>query len=346
MSVTKLRLNRVGSAGSRDSLEIAYDSPTGFVAIDNDFEPISKADVESGLKKPYSIPFNVKEVFKVITINTDGLASAEHSTEGKYAVKQSRLMNAILGHPHVRTDDKNKKVKRERFYVCDELKEVDDEVAVIKKRIAVANFINSLDGAGLTNTCAYLRVLVAGKTAKQIFLTLLQERREIVTNLGKREIIEGIAYQNMDKVLGLKTDPMAELVIIVNKAVALGIVVEADGSYRYGGELIALSIDELYKYFRTNEAQYEKGLKPSVFEKDNLPVSFNTSADLGDAMKELKEISPKDPNLLEAERRGALEVRASDLGVQGNIRGMKTETLEQKIREKELFLKAKEEAVK
>jgi len=346
MSIIRLRLNRVGSAGSRDSLELAYDSPLGFVAIDNDFEPITKADVEAGVKKPYSIPFNVKEVFKVITIDTDGLSSTEHSAEGKYAIKQSRLMNAILGHPHVKTDDPNKKVRRERFYVCDELKEVEDEVSAIKKRIAVANFVNSLDAAGLINLCAYLRVLVAGKTPKQIFLSLLQERKEIVTNIGKKEIIEGIAYQNMDKVLGLKADPMAELVIIVNKAVGLGIITEIDGNYKYGGELIALSIEELYKYFRTNEAQYEKGLKTSVFEKDNLPISFNSFTDLNEAMKDLKELTPKDPSQLEAERRGALEVRASNLGVQGNIKGMKTDTLEQKIREKELFLKAKEENAK
>lgn len=148
----------------------------------------------------------------------------------------------------------------------------------------------------------------------------------------------------MDKVLAIKTDEFAELTIIINKAIALNLISQKDNGFWYGGHLIAVSEEELKKHFKDNKELYEKGLKPTVFEHDNLPISFNNALDVSSAMSEISK-EKIDNGTASALRSESLKARAKDLGIQGNINGMKDETLELKIREREQTL-AKIEADK
>ena len=98
-----------------------------------------------------------------------------------------------------------------------------------------------------------------------------------------------------------------------------------------------VSEEELRKHFKDNKEVYEKGLKPSVFEHDNLPISFNSALDVSSAMAEIDK-TKTDNSTASAMRSESLKARAKDLGIQGNINGMKDETLEIKIREREQTL--------
>jgi len=338
-AITKLKIKRNDSGGSITRLELAYDSPLGYIMLDKDMEYATIEQYNSGERKPYEIVLGKKEFFKFINIDLSGAGAQEHSLEKKHYLKQRRLMDAILGHPHVKTEDATKKVTKERFHVVDESKEHSIAATNIKKRIAVGNFVNSLDEGGLKNLCAYLNSPVSNLKAEEVFVKLLDERKELVGKDGRTTVVEGWAYANMDKVLALKTDEFAELTIIINKAVALNIINQKEDGFWYGGRMIANSEEELRKHFTDNPDAYEKGLKVSVFEKDSLPISFNNAKDVKEAMVEIKkEESLNDIGTAEAQRRAGLEARASDLGVQGNIRGMKDDTLQAKIIEKEKTL--------
>lgn len=338
-AITKLKIKRNDSGGSITRLELAYDSPLGYIMLDKDMEYATIEQYNSGERKPYEIVLGKKEFFKFINIDLSGAGAQEYSLEKKHYLKQRRLMDTILNHPHVITEDITKTVTKKRFHVVDESKEHLIAATNIKKRIAVGNFVNSLDEGGMKNLCAYLNNPVPNLKAEEVFVNLLQERKELTSKDGRITVVEGWAYENMDKVLALKTDEFAELTIIINKAVALGIINQKDDGFWYGGRLIANSEEELRKHFKNDSDAYEKGLKVSVFEKDSLPISFNNAKDVSEAMQEIK----KDKSLnsveeAEAQRRAALEARASDLGVQGNIKGMKDDTLQAKIIEKEKTL--------
>ena len=338
-AITRLKIKRNDSGGSIIRLELAYDSPLGYIMLDKDMEYATIEQYNSGERKPYEIVLGKKEFFKFINIDLSGASAQEYSLEKKHYLKQKRLMDTILGHPHVKTEDTTKKVTKERFHVVDESKEHSIAAINIKKRIAVGNFVNSLDEAGLINICAYLNNPVSNLKAEEVFVNLLQERKEIIGKDGRTTAVEGWAYANMDKVLSLKADEFAELTIIINKAVALNIINQKDDGFWYGGRLIANSEEELRKHFKDNSDAYEKGLKVSVFEKDSLPISFNNAKDVSEAMQVIKkEESLTDNGTAEALRRASLEARASDLGVQGNIKGMKDDTLQAKIIEKEKTL--------
>jgi hypothetical protein len=338
-AITRLKIKRNDSGGSITRLELAYDSPLGYIMLDKDMEYATLEQYNSGERKPYEIVLGKKEFFKFINIDLSGASAQDYSLEKKHYLKQRRLMDAILGHPHVKTEDATKRVTKERFHVIDESKEHSIAATNIKKRIAVGNFVNSLDEGGLRNLCAYINNPVQNLKAEEVFVNLLQERKELIGKDGRATVVEGWAYANMDKVLALKSDEFAELTIIINKAVALDIINQKDDGFWYGGRLIANSEEELRKHFKNDVDAYEKGLKVSVFEKDNLPISFNNVKDVKEAMVEIKKVeSMNDINTAEAQRRASLEARASDLGVQGNIRGMKDDTLQAKIIEKEKTL--------
>jgi len=340
----RLKIKRNDSGGSIIRLELAYDSPLGYIALDKDLEYATLEQINKGERTPYEIVLNKKEFFKIIKIDLSGLTAPEHSQEKKYALKQQRLQDVILKHPHVKTDDDEKLVTKLRFFVVDELKEKSIAANTIKKRLAVGNFINSLDEAGLRNTSAYLNYNVSGMKVEDIFVNMLQERTELVGKDGRKTVIEGWAYLDMDKVLAIKTDEFAELTIIINKAIALNLISQKDNGFWYGGHLIAVSEEELKKHFKDNKELYEKGLKPTVFEHDNLPISFNNALDVSSAMSEISK-EKIDNGTASALRSESLKARAKDLGIQGNINGMKDETLELKIREREQTL-AKIEADK
>jgi hypothetical protein len=338
-AITRLKIKRNDSGGSITRLELAYDSPLGYIMLDKDMEYATLEQYNSGERKPYEIVLGKKEFLKFINIDLSGASAQDYSLEKKHYLKQRRLMDAILGHPHVKTEDATKRVTKERFHVIDESKEHSIAATNIKKRIAVGNFVNSLDEGGLRNLCAYINNPVQNLKAEEVFVNLLQERKELIGKDGRATVVEGWAYANMDKVLALKSDEFAELTIIINKAVALDIINQKDDGFWYGGRLIANSEEELRKHFKNDVDAYEKGLKVSVFEKDNLPISFNNVKDVKEAMVEIKKVeSMNDINTAEAQRRASLEARASDLGVQGNIRGMKDDTLQAKIIEKEKTL--------
>lgn len=337
-TVMRIKIKRNDSGGSIIRLELAYDSQLGYIMLDKDMEYATIEQYNNGERKPYEIVLGKNEIFKVIKIDLSGLTAPEHSLEKKYALKQQRLRDAILNHPHVVTDDTAKNVTKARFIAIDETTEKAVASKNIKKRIAVGNFINSLDEAGLRNLSAYLNRNTAGVDADAIYVEMLQERKEIIGKDGRSSVIEGWAYSEMDKVLAVKTDELAELIIVINKAVALKIIDQKDSGFWYGGHLVATSEEELRKHFKDNVDLYERGLKPSVFEKDNLPISFNNAIDISSGMDEIKKSKVQDLGVASAERSEALKARAKDLGIQGNVNGMKDETLEMKIREREQTL--------
>jgi hypothetical protein len=340
--IVKIKLQRLGSLGSEFPLELYYETPNGVVAIDSHYEYITEQEYTNPTngKMPHKITFAIKEESKVMTFDFSGMEADKTSDKYKNALKQRRLYDVIIGHPFVETETKPAQ-KVAQIRVVDEDADIKNQVAKIKKRLQVSNFVNNLNEEGMINLCAYLNKPVISLDPKQIYVELLKDKKTLTDKRGHIAIVDGWAFEDMDRTLSIKHDSDAEVVIVVNKAIFLKIIDLNNGGYYYGGTMIASSDDELYKYFRNNKDYFEKGLKTKVFELDNLPI------DLSNFQQEIEETNiddlfEGDMSQLERERKKLLVERGKELKIMGNLNKWGIDLLEQKIREREQLISMKE----
>lgn len=322
-TVIKLRISRVGTIGSKTRLELAYNTPSGFIAINDENEYITQDEVVSGAKSPKVYNFEANQKFREVTIDLTGLDAQKFTNENRRGLKEQRLYDTIMNHPFVKSEGRD--VTRPRFEIVDEFAETNRMVAFLKKKAQVFNHVNTLNNVGLNNLCAYLSVPVNGKTAEEIYVSLLREDGFI---FDKKQPL-------VDKVLSMGTDEDAELIINVNKAVILGLITRRGISFEYMSNVIADDEKHLYKYFRDNKTAYDSGIKKYVQENDKLPIIANVSSPLGDVEAVLKTEEKKLKTVEEAEETiiESLRKQADDLGIRG-YKNMKLETLRTAVRER------------
>lgn len=178
------------------------------------------------------------------------------------------------------------------------------------------NIVDSLNISGIYNLCNYIEIDVQGKDIADIYVKLLD-----TTN--------GLAYKNYDKIVNLEKDEDAELIINVHKAIMFGLVTKKGSEYHYGGRMAAGSMSELYFYFKNSTDIYEKGLKPSIAEKEvNLPIKIQYAQNFEEG-RDLIIQNEKEKDAIEKitdEQLEWLKAKAVEMDIKGRF-NMKPENL-------------------
>ena len=226
--------------------------------------------------------------------------------------RQKKIKEFWENHTQINPIGKNNPNLIDARFVMEAVDEVNAAlVSEIKRKNSVCNIINNMSPTQRRDICFYFGNNVVGKNDDEIFLLLCDFNGGLVMNEANSEelfkITSGVNYADIE----LKT--------YLQKAVALGII-KNDNSryYTSGGELIGISFDDIYSYYKMNES-LAKFLYSAVDREDKYIKADGT-------------VAKKEEKLIQStkDEREDLEKRAKDLDVP-NYQTMDLETLKKRV---------------
>jgi hypothetical protein len=205
----------------------------------------------------------------------------------------------------------------------------------------VGNIVFAMPMKDLVDLCFYFNFNIIGKSKEDVLTLLLHPTSG---SLWSNVMFGNKSINPCDVILNRSYGEDFLIKSTINKAVILGIIkLSAGGSYTYGdsGVILGVDIESVYAYFKTNIDTFRSSLYPSVQASDILPESIDYTKDLDNiqlVMSEKKEeMRNTDVLLMDtwdlSDKERAIQ-EAIDLGVIGNVKGFKEETLREKILEK------------
>lgn len=279
-------------------LEYSYATATGEVmAVNSEMKSITYSKMKDGSEIPKKLKFDKNTFF----IDAD-LSEFE--------------LNFLKAHSQVKHKGSNPNLTNPLFELVNVGEEQNQKVLEIKKIKRVMNIVDSLSVKGIYELCNYLLMDVRGKDISDIYVLLLDPQK-------------GIAYKNYDKVVNLENDEDAELVIIVNKALTMGILTQEGSNYLYNHKPVASSLNELHFYFKNLPDLYEKGLKSAVAEAEvTLPINiqYASTFEQGRDLFLTKEKASKEIEEITDEMYEWAKIKADEMDIKGR-KVMKRETL-------------------
>ena len=230
------------------------------------------------------------------------------------------------------------------YQLVDENYEALQVALEIKKRANVTNLIYALPIDKLTELCYITLAPIRGKSKEEIYGILLHPTTGKIFSRSLR------AEDNyVDMVLSGDYGSDFEIKAAVNKAVVLGIIVQANGVFYLGtgGAVLGTSIESAYAFFKENKSAFTNGLLAELRTKDVLPESIDFNKELGEVEAAVKAEEVGKPFLgengkLTDEKRDELRARAKELKVQGFVNNFSDSVLVEKVARAEGLIAAKQ----
>lgn len=207
--------------------------------------------------------------------------------------------------------EESKPTAQFRVYIKEE-KNRQKATEVINRSKVIAKAVTMTEEQ-LRNVCFYFRLPAQSWTMEEMLLSLVGDNGELFI----KPVVNGKIEDRMEMFLSdqFSTDIEFELRTAVNKAVDMGIVVYRGDMFYYGEKAIGATVDHVILYFTNNMDAYENGLKKTI----------------GEIFEKAESVFDEKP-LTEAERI-SLQEEARRLGIKGDIKKFKDDTLVQKVTE-------------
>lgn len=336
-AIKKYKLKRVISGGGNNTTtywgSFTYQKKDGTreqVTLTNNFEVI-KGEVPKD-KKALIIKFSNPNFEYDINVDSDNKA-------------QQLFLEAM------RLDEKIHSVGKLKtghlWQLVDENYEAVQTALEIKKRANVTSLIYKLSAEKLSKLCYRLNVNISNKKKEEIYGLLLHPFKGTVFSRdlrGDDNYVDLILNGDFGSDFDVKSD--------VNKAVILGIIKQANGTYFLGNSPVGTTIDNVYAFMKGNMQIYNTSLLNELQAKDNLPESIDFDNELEEVEDAIKNENANTPFLdengkLTEEKRAELMKRAEELAalgykIQGNIKVFSDRVLVDKVMRAEGLLRNKQ----
>lgn len=271
--------------------------------------------------------------------------------------EQAKWVNYLKRHPLVKFDGNTNLLATPYFELIDIAKDIEKNVRTNKFMQIVANKVAAMTINDMKDLAYLFGQNVTSLTAEQIYLKLCS----VVpgTELG-------ILMKDPEGSLRMFGNPDKEVIVNVQKAIALNIIESRMGLYYVGQEQVGKTVGDAVDYFKKNNKLYEGYVVRELGIKDELPIGSTNNVEVEEllnmkpektfvpkeaakskedrnAEKEMKEREIHDEEMARQDELRPLRDKARELGVRGwQLPTMTKEILERKIEEAAIENKQKE----
>lgn len=207
--------------------------------------------------------------------------------------------------------EESKPTAQFRAYIKEE-RNKQKSTEIINKSKVIAKAVTMTDEQ-LRNVCYYFRLPAQSWERDEMLLNLVGDSGQLFV----RPVVNGKIEDRMEMFLSdqFSTDIEFELRTSVNKAIEMGHISFRGDMFYYGEKAIGATVDHVILYFTNNMDAYENGLKKTI------GSTFEADSSVFD-----------EKPLTDAERI-SLQEEARRLGIKGDIKKFKDDTLVQKVTE-------------